>query len=75
MLSTTSFRSNSGRDIAYYNVVRNIVPAGMWKGDAIRLALPLDGVFTKESKACVALLQTGTSGPIIGAASWGKVAV
>lgn len=66
---------NAGHNIAYYNVVRKIVPAGMWKGEAMKLALPRDRVLTSESKACVALLQTGTSGPIIGATSWGKVAV
>jgi hypothetical protein len=62
---------NAGRDIAYYNVARKIVPAGMWKGAAMKLALPVDGVFTADSKACVALLQTGTLGRVIGAASWG----
>jgi hypothetical protein len=64
---------NAGRDIAYYNVVRKIVPAGMWKGEAMKFTLPVDGVFTAESKACVALLQTGTIGPVIGAVSWGKI--
>jgi hypothetical protein len=64
---------NTGRDITYYNVVRKLVPAGMWKGEALTLRLPKSGLLTRDCKGCVALLQTGDVGPVIGAASWGQV--
>ncbi len=63
----------AGQDIAYHNVVRKIAPAGMWNGDAKTLSLPKDGVLTPECKGCVALLQQGKAGPILGLASWGEV--
>ena len=64
---------NAGRDIVYYNVVRRVTPAGMWHGKAISSTLPIDGVMTADSKACVALLQSGGIGPVIGAAAWGEI--
>jgi hypothetical protein len=64
---------NAGREIAYYNVVRRVTPAGMWHGKALSLTLPVDGVMTPDSKACAALLQSGGIGPVIGAATWGQI--
>jgi hypothetical protein len=64
---------NTGREITYYNVVRKLVPAGMWKGEPLTLRLPKSGLLTRECKGCVALLQTGDVGPVIGAASWGQI--
>lgn len=64
---------NAGREIVYYNVVRRITPAGMWHGRSISWTLPMNGVMTPDSKACVALLQSGGVGPVIGAASWGEI--
>jgi hypothetical protein len=62
---------NAGREIIYYNVVRKLMPASMWHGEAISLKLPLEGLMTSDSKACVVLLQSGMVGPVIGAATWG----
>jgi hypothetical protein len=36
----------------------------------LALNLPVSGVLKGCCKSCVALLQTGTTGPIIGAARW-----
>jgi hypothetical protein len=65
---------NAGRKITYFNVVKRLVPAGMWHGKAVSLSFPVDGFMTDEGKACVALLQSGTAGPVIGAATWGSIA-
>ncbi|HUR45828.1 MAG TPA: DUF1223 domain-containing protein, partial [Candidatus Saccharimonadales bacterium] len=65
----------AGKEISYYNVVRALVPAGMWSGEAKTLTLPKDGVLRSGSKGCVALLQQGKTGPILGAAQWGEVSV
>ena len=63
----------AGREIEYHNVVRKILPAGMWTGKPERITLPKAGVFPPECTGCVALLQKGKVGPVLGAAVWGDV--
>lgn len=58
---------NRGQKIVYHNVVRQMVPAGMWTGKALRITLPKDGLGLKGRRDCVALLQVGTVGKVIGA--------
>ena len=62
---------NTGSTIAYSNVVRNLVPAGMWKGKSCVIKLPRKGIFTADCKSCLAVLQRGKVGPVLGIASWG----
>ena len=66
---------NSGKKIAYHNIVRGLVPAGMWSGKAKTLTLPKDSVLRPDCKGCVAILQQGKAGPILGSAQWGEVSV
>jgi hypothetical protein len=61
---------NAGQELTYYNVVRNMTAAGMWHGKDLSLNLPVSGVLKDCCKSCVALLQVGTTGPIIGATRW-----
>ena len=63
----------AGREATYVNVVRKLVPAGMWKGDATRITLPKEGLMPPGATACVALLQQGKLGPVLGCACWGGV--
>ena len=63
----------AGREVTYTNVVRRLVPAGMWTGTAMKVALPKDGLLTPDTAGCVALLQQGKVGPVMGAAAWGRV--
>ena len=65
----------AGREVSYRNVVRKLVPAAMWNGKAQRITLPKDGLMPSECTACVALLQQGKVGPVLGCASWGDLAV
>jgi len=58
---------NAGNKITYSNVVRRIIPAGSWHGDAVTLKLPKADLMADPSDFCVALLQVGGVGPIIGA--------
>ena len=58
---------NAGNKITYSNVVRRIIPAGSWHGDAVTLKLPKADLMADPSDLCVALLQVGGVGPIIGA--------
>ena len=62
---------NAGSTIAYHNVVRKIVPAGMWHGEAAKIVLPRESVIPEDCKGWVALLQEGKVGRIIGAATGG----
>ena len=57
---------NSGRTMSYTNVVRKIIPAGLWVGDELALSLPKAAVLSDDS-TCAALLQVDGTGPIVGA--------
>ncbi len=65
---------NAGRTIAYTNVVRKIIPAGMWHGRDVRLSLPKPAIMG-EATTCVALLQADGTGPILGASALASTAV
>jgi hypothetical protein len=62
---------NAGHIVTYSNVVRKMVPAGMWHGEKASLVLPRSSVIPEDCKGWVALLQEGKVGPIIGAAAGG----
>jgi hypothetical protein len=62
---------NSGRQVSYFNVVRRIMPIGMWQGDASSVRLPTENLLSDSLEGCVCLLQMAQSGHIIGAATWG----
>lgn len=64
----------AGHDITYHNVVRRLIPAGMWNGNAARFKLPKDGLLPPDCTTCVALLQQAKVGRILGAAVWDTLA-
>jgi hypothetical protein len=59
---------NSGRDIEYVNVVRNLVPAAMWSGEKYEGTWMRDVVMTKGTTALVAVLQSNKVGKVLGLA-------
>jgi hypothetical protein len=59
---------NSGRDVIYINVVRNLVPAAMWSGEAYKGTWMRDAVMTKDTTEVVAVLQHNKVGKVIGLA-------
>jgi len=59
---------NRGKTVTYYNVVRELIPVGMWTGDAVTVQLDRSSVMRPGAERCAALLQQGRGGPIIGAA-------
>lgn len=61
---------NAGREIVYLNVVRKLVPAGMWNGQAAKLTFPRKGIITGDVKSCIAVLQKGKVGQVLGMAKW-----
>lgn len=65
---TVSRGENAGRTIEYHNVVRQMIPAAMWHGEARSLTLPRSDVLPDPSLCCAAILQADNGGPILGAA-------
>lgn len=59
---------NSGRTIAYYNVVHKLKKVGEWNGLAEKLVLPVKDMLTGDADTCAILIQEGAGGPILGAA-------
>ena len=62
---------NTGREVTYHNVVRNLVKVGDWNGGAGSWTLPLDKVEHEGVDAAVAYVQDGSRdkpGPMLGAA-------
>jgi hypothetical protein len=61
---------NGGRKATYVNVVRDIVPLGVWNGAAQTFEIPASTARTRDADAFVAILQEGTRekpGAILGA--------
>lgn len=63
---------NKGRDLTYSNVVRNVVPLGVWKGEARTYEIPVSSLYKGAScDTFAAILQVGGAarpGLILGAA-------
>ena len=64
---------NRGRKIAYHNVVRKMLPIGMWHGEKMKVSLPKSGLMAEGVEDCVAVLQVDGTGPIIGASRLGAL--
>lgn len=61
---------NAGKEIEYQNVVRKLVPAGLWNGQAAKLTFPRKGIVTGDVKSCLAVLQKDKIGQVLGMANW-----
>jgi hypothetical protein len=62
---------NVGREVTYYNVVRNLIKIGDWNGAPGSWTIPLDKVAREGIDAAVAYVQDGSRdkpGPMLGAA-------
>ena len=59
---------NQGKTITYNNVVRELIPIGMWNGKAMTVQLDRQSFMRPGTDRCAVLLQQGHAGPIIGAA-------
>ena len=58
---------NAGRTLTYSNVVRELVPIGTYRGEAIELKLPM-AAGNDERDGCAVLVQEAGLGAILGAA-------
>lgn len=60
---------NAGKSLVYSNVVRELTPIGLWKGQAMKIQIPRAAVMMPETQKSVVLIQEGKAGPIV-AAAW-----
>ncbi len=60
---------NRGRTITYYNVVRNLIPVGMWSGGETKIKLRRKDILENGAKRCAVLIQAANTGAIL-AADW-----
>jgi hypothetical protein len=65
---TISRGENQGRTVTYNNVVRELIPIGMWNGTRMTVQLQRDSFMQPGTDRCAVLLQQGKAGPIVGAA-------
>ena len=62
---------NRGREVTYYNVVRNILKVGDWNGNSGSWTIPLENISRDGVDAAVVYVQDGNRekpGPMLGAA-------
>ena len=59
---------NQGKTITYNNVVRELIPIGMWNGKAMTVQLERHSFMQPGTDRCAVILQQGHAGPIVGAA-------
>ena len=59
---------NTGKSLVYTNIVRELTPIGLWKGQPLEIQIPRAAVMLAETQKSVLLIQEGKAGPIIGAA-------
>ncbi len=62
---------NEGKTLTYTNIVRELTPIGLWKGQPLVVQLPRAALMQAEVQKIVVLVQEGRSGPIIGATMGG----
>ena len=62
---------NRGRELTYYNVVRNVLKVGDWNGSAGTWTVPLENISHEGIDAAAVFVQDGSRdhpGPMLGAA-------
>ena len=62
---------NSGQEVTYYNVVRNLLKIGDWNGNSGSWTVPLESISREGVDAAVVYVQDGNRdkpGPMLGAA-------
>jgi hypothetical protein len=62
---------NRGRDLTYYNVVRNLMKVGDWNGSAASWTVPLENISREGIDGAAVFIQNGSRdrpGPMLGAA-------
>ena len=64
---------NSGSSVTYHNVVRKLSNVATWNGAASSITLPRKGILSADSHSCIAILQKGHVGPLIGIGKYSEI--
>ena len=59
---------NAGRELSYYNVVRELRKLGTWQGSKLEISLDLGDGQQQSQGGCAIIVQEGETGRILGAA-------
>ena len=59
---------NQGKTVTYNNVVRELMPIGMWNGKPMTVQLERHSFMRPGADSAPCFLQQGKAGPIVGAA-------
>jgi hypothetical protein len=59
---------NQGKTLTYTNIVRELTPIGLWKGQPMQIQIPRGAVMLADTQKSVVIIQEGRAGAIIGAA-------
>ena len=59
---------NAGNKLTYTNIVHELTPVGLWKGQPILIQIPRAAVMQAATQKSVVFVQEGKAGPILGAA-------
>ena len=59
---------NAGANVTYHNVARHLLSAGVWQGNATSFSVPQNSILTGDCRHCVAVLQRGNVGQVLGLA-------
>lgn len=57
---------NLGKTITYHNVVRQLSNVAKWNGTSSSIMVPRKKLLSANSQSCIAVLQKGLVGPVIG---------
>ena len=60
---------NHGRKVTYHNVVRNLIPVGMWSGEPTTVQLRSQDILGAKNQRCAVIVQAADHGAIL-AADW-----
>ena len=60
---------NAGHEVIYHNVARQLVEVGRWNGAAQSYKLATAKIAEPDCKSCLAVLQAGKVGPVLGFAT------
>ncbi|HMN38221.1 MAG TPA: DUF1223 domain-containing protein [Hyphomicrobium sp.] len=59
---------NAGNTLTYTNIVHELTPIALWKGQRLLIQIPRAAIIQASTQRSVVLIQEGKAGPIIGAA-------
>ncbi len=62
---------NSGKQLTYTNVVRQLTPVGLWNGKPMTIQLAQTAIMRPETEDLIVFIQEADAGPIIGAGRLG----